>query len=265
MFHICCNFLPLTFTSCSNQLLLCRSHLYLFFLNLAHTQVSGCCGNDICEAGESTITCPGDCNFDCGAECKTLTTTFADNNGSYGNFFKIQALQDLFVTGFTINSSSSGTGTVKVYAKDGDYVGFEGNQAAWTLIYEKSVSSPGANTDLGKLDLALLVPANSFKSFHVWNSLGVRYTNGSGEGNVFSQTPGEIIFYEGKGAGGEFGGTFSPRVWNGEIEYGFDNGPAPTPPPSTANPTPPPSTANQSFSPSSSPTNKPTLVVSVFL
>ena len=150
----------------------------------------------------------------------------------------------MYVTGFTINTRASGTGTAKVYAKDGDYVGFEGNQAAWTLIYEKSVTSPGANTDLGKLDLALLVPANTFKSFHVWTSLGIRYTNGSGEGNVFSQTPGEIIFYEGKGAGGEFGNTFSPRVWNGEIEYGFDNGPAPTPPPSTANPTPPPSTAN---------------------
>ena len=219
------------------------SLLYIYTQPRTQT-VSGCCGNDICEAGESPLTCPSDCNFDCGAECKSLTTTFADNNGSQGNFFKIQALQDLYVTGFTINSSASGTGTVKVYAKDGDYVGFEGNQAAWTLIYEKSVSSPGANTDLGKLDLALLVPANTFKSFHVWTSLGIRYTNGSGEGNVFSQTPGEIIFYEGKGAGGEFGGTFSPRVWNGEIEYGFDNGPAPTPPPSTANPTPNPTTAN---------------------
>ena len=159
-------------------------------------------------------------------------------------WFSRQLLQDPSITRFvhygvylTINSSASGTGTVKVYTKDGDYVGFEGNQAAWTLIYEKSVSSSGANTDLGKLDLALLVPANTFKSFHVWTSLGIRYTNGSGEGNVYSQNAGEIIFYEGKGAGGEFGRTYFPRVWNGIIEYGFDNGPAPTPPPSTANPT----------------------------
>ena len=59
----------------------------------------------------------------------------------------------------------------------------------------------GQHTPLGKLDTALFIPADTFRSHH--------------EGDIYSENPGEVIFYEGLGADDEFGNTFSPRIWNG--------------------------------------------------
>jgi hypothetical protein len=46
----------------------------------------------------------------------------------------------------------------------------------------------------------------------------IRYTNGGGEGNMFAEDA-NIKFFEGRGVSGSFGRTFTPRVWNGQIDY----------------------------------------------
>lgn len=87
---------------------------------------------------------------------------------------------------------------------------------------DNTIVGAGSSTVLPGFDIPIVVSAGTVRSFYVWTSLGIRYTNGASEGTMFVENPSEIIFYEGKGSGGEFGGTFSPRVWNGVIEYGLE-------------------------------------------
>ena len=184
-----------------------------------------CSGEEIEDSCTLDMGC-GANSYDCDVDCKGLESTFENNNRSFGNFFTIKALQDIFITSFTIHTVDSGTGTVKVYEKEGSYSGSESNADAWNLIMnDPNVNGQGTGqqTPLGKLDTALFIPADTFRSFHIYSSLRVQYTNGGTEGDIYSENPGEVIFYEGLGADDEFGNTFSPRIWNGIIEYGLDN------------------------------------------
>ena len=185
----------------------------------------GCCGNGVCDADETFATCPADgCTYDCGADCRTLRTTFVSNNGSFGNIFKVEAVQDIVVTGFTIHTTNPGSGTVKIWDGMGDYADFAGDPGAWSLIMNEGFTGAGPDQETSLVDLAvpILIPAGTFRSFFVYSSLGVRYTNGSGEGNVYASNAGEIIFYEGKGSGGELGARMiGPRCRTGSSSTGW--------------------------------------------
>ena len=186
-----------------------------------------CSGEEILDGCTSDMGCSAS-SYDCADNCQGLTSTFDSNNRQYGNYFKIQAKQDIYITGFTIHTVDSGTGTVTMYEKEGDYEGFEGDSGAWNMIInDPNVNGlgEGQQTPLDKLDVALFIPAGTFRSFHVGSSLRLEYTNGSSEGNIYAQND-DIIFFEGLGVNREFGSgdnVFSPRVWNGIIEYGLDN------------------------------------------
>lgn len=180
-----------------------------------------------------------------------LSTTFANGNGSIGNFFKVSAAgTDLDITRFSVHTSNTGFQTVKVWTREGDdYASFTTNSAAWTEIFNQQVNGLGRSqvTQLPKFNQKINVQAGTYRCFYVTVSGGIRYTNGSGEGNVYANNAGELTFYEGKGSGGQFSSsTWSPRVWNGIIEYEMaTSGPVlpPTPLPTNA-----PSTANVSYS-----------------
>ena len=73
-------------------------------------------------------------------------------------------------------------------------------------------------TVLPPLNVSVPVSAGCEHSFYVYSSLGVRYTNGASEGSVYASNE-DIVFHEGKGVAGPFSYWFSPRVWNGIIEY----------------------------------------------
>ena len=186
-----------------------------------------CSGEEILDGCTSDMGCAAS-SYDCAANCQGLTSTFDSNNRQYGNYFKIKATQDVYITGFTIHTVDSGTGTVKIYEKEGDYEGFVGDSGAWNLIMNDSNvngQGVGRQTSLDKLDVALFIPAGTFRSFHIGSSLRLEYTNGSSEGRIYAQND-DIIFYEGLGVNREFGSgdnVFSPRVWNGILEYGLDN------------------------------------------
>ena len=167
---------------------------------------------------------PSTTPYDCGADCRTLLTTFDANTSGKGNIFKVQAVQDIVITGFTIHTTNAGSGTVKIWDRTGDYVGSEGDPEAWNLIMNEGFTGAGfgQQTPLADLGVPILILAGTFRSFYVYSSLGVQYTNGSVEGSIYSTNAGEIIFYEGKGTAGEIGAvTYAPRVWNGIIQYGL--------------------------------------------
>jgi|GEM_PF-1920850 len=152
--------------------------------------------------------------------CDSLNTTYTGGNGSDGNMFSIEARQDIIIESFEGNISSSGT--FKIYYRMGTYAGFEGNAAAWTLIDSASVTSNGAGVPTQiPIPVDMQIDSGDVVSFYITgNGDGgsVDYTDGTLEGDTFSINN-DIIFYEGIGLQYPFGTSFSPRIWNGTINY----------------------------------------------
>jgi len=160
-------------------------------------------------------------------DCKSIETTFTDDNGSNANIFEIQARDnDIEIYGLTIHASTTTDNNpqtvVKVWERSGDYTGFTSSSNGWNLVQDINVNGQGTGipTVLSDFDTPIIIPAGSTKSFNVFVEKGIRYTNGlNEEGSVYTQNE-DIIIYEGIGQNAEFGGrTFSPRVWNGIVRY----------------------------------------------
>ena len=218
--------------------------------------MSGCCGDGVCDASlsESFLSC----NTDCLGLSSNYNGGYSSWEGSplVGNVFKVSAIgKDIAVKGFIINTATSGSGTVRIYEKSGDYVSDRYNSAAWNLIMPTTSvngQGPGQPTQVPNLDTPLLVSAGTYKSFFIWCSLGTDSSfEGTALGDTFTQNE-DMSIDAGYAFTDEFTGTFvSPLVFNGVIEYDLvDSG--------TPNPTQSPS-VSPSRSPSKSPeTSQPT-------
>ena len=160
----------------------------------------------------------------------SLTSTFAGGNEQDGNMFDVVPLSNITVQDFDINLQT-GTNSIEVYYKVGTYAGFETNGAAWTLLGSVSglvSAGTGTPTNLG-LNLSLSLTAGQTYAFYVTTTGGgapyLDYTNGTTVGALYSAN-GDLQIYEGVGKAYPFGGTFSPRVWNGAIRYSAGSTPA---------------------------------------
>jgi hypothetical protein len=157
----------------------------------------------------------------------TLNTGFAGGNRSFGNFFDLNAITDVTVQSFDINSEN-GAGVnmeLEIYAKSGTWVGNETNAAAWTLLTTTTVTTNATNTATPlNLTLNYVMGAGETHAFYIRPTDptgvgGLEYTNGTGVGNVWASDA-NIEFLEG-GAKESFtgGSLFQPRVFNGNIHY----------------------------------------------
>lgn len=154
--------------------------------------------------------------------CKSLTTTFAAGNGNDGAMFSIEAKsRDLLIENIL---PVAGSGNYSVYYKDGPYTGFETTPAAWNFIDSASLVSPGSLLPApGFSNLNVVVPANQRTSFYVTghgDSGGLEYSDGILLDSLFA-SDNNIRFFEGTGVSYPFAGNFSPRVFNGIINYCF--------------------------------------------
>jgi len=150
-----------------------------------------------------------------------LTTTFAGGNGQNGAMFDIVGVTPVVITGFDVNLT--GTATIEVYTVTAGttYVGNEANPGAWTLLgTAPNVVGAGAGVPTTvPIILNVSVNPSQTRGFYVTTTAGtLAYTNGTLVGSVFAQNS-NIQFLEGIGNVYPFGGTFSPRVWNGRIHY----------------------------------------------
>jgi hypothetical protein len=152
--------------------------------------------------------------------CDTLSTTFVGGNGNDGSIFTLKAKQDIIIQ--NLEGNINGSGTMKIYFHIGPYAGFENNPLAWTLIDSAFTTSAGANVPtLIPIPLNMEVDSGQLVSFYVTGNLSgadVNYTDGTSEGAIFSSNA-DLEIYEGQGMSYPFGGNFTPRIWNGRVNY----------------------------------------------
>jgi hypothetical protein len=161
---------------------------------------------------------------------RRIQTTFANKNGSYGSMFDIVAKEDLIVHNVWVHTyhKMGDLVDVEVYmlkAADTSFVGNEQDAQKWKKIGGAIVEGQGTGS-------ATRLPPGSITPIHVDKGQrqalyvtivggGMRYSNGASGTNllVYSENS-DIQVYEGAGVGAaRFGGTFTPRVFNGVLEY----------------------------------------------
>ncbi|MCA9472210.1 MAG: PEP-CTERM sorting domain-containing protein [Nitrospirales bacterium] len=160
------------------------------------------------------------------AQAASITTTFANNNSFDGNMFDLTTFNNaLTVNSLAINLAAGTASEIRVYTRNGTYTGFESNAAAWTLVSQSfNILSAGTDnpTFVDVMDFSLL--ANSVTGIYITTTGQdngnpfMLYTNGS---NTFANADLQLNLGVGKEA--LFGRTFSPRTWNGTINYTVQN------------------------------------------
>ena len=145
------------------------------------------------------------------SSCTTtsLTTTFAGTSGctaqygSCGNFFKIDAIQWISITQFTIKPRLTGSQTIEIWARSGDYNGYTGSTTGWSRIYSAAVNVISTTSSQSlPLSTPRVVGAGTSHSFHIRSTSGVKMTSGGSTTTPFSQNC-ALKIYGGKG--GRFG------------------------------------------------------------
>ncbi|MBL4655690.1 MAG: T9SS type A sorting domain-containing protein [Bacteroidia bacterium] len=154
--------------------------------------------------------------------CDTLSTTFVGGNGHNGNMFDITAIDAITITQFEGNLDGV-SGIIKIYYKAGTYQGSETNPLAWTFIDSVSVTSNGIGVPtVIPLAVNVAIPAGQTYAFYITGNntggLDLDYTNGTLEGAVYTSNA-NLEIKEGLGVAYPFGSNFSPRIWNGIVQY----------------------------------------------
>lgn len=163
---------------------------------------------------------------------RELETTKRGGNGSWGNLFNIEALKDAFIDTFYVHDGATNEQvSYEVWMKnDASGYNLSGESSEWTKVCDSTFVSSGrgqlSQIPVADCDTIEMEKGNTYgfyvtKTGSIGRALGIRYTNGSREGNVFTENA-DMKIYEGRGVGGSFFGghsTFSPRVWNGIVRY----------------------------------------------
>jgi len=162
---------------------------------------------------------------------KSITTTWESNNGQAGNMFNIQPWKTIMITSFDLHCEKTELVHLKIYMKEGTYIGFEASPASWgDPICETDVIGQGSGNPTPVPDGCFdPITADAFKeySFYITLTTGdLRYTkiNNDDEGDVFVENS-DLTVFRGIGVRYEFGGikgaggVYRPRLWNGDIKY----------------------------------------------
>jgi hypothetical protein len=165
------------------------------------------------------------------ASAQSLSTLFVSNNGgSVGGvvYFDVNITTPVIVNSLATNTATPGPLGATVYVKSGTYVGSEQNQGAWTLV------STGSGTGAGQDQPSLITLTTPFQlNGGVYGvaivgaapglpSFAHRYTNGTGANQFFSNA--DLSITLGAAQNAPFtGAPFTPRIWNGTINYTLAN------------------------------------------
>lgn len=170
------------------------------------------------------------------ASALSITTLFNSNNsGSPGGavYFDVNITNPsgLVFTSVLTNVGETVPGDLQLYATTlgGTSVGNQTNIGAWTLLASGTGTGLGTNqpTLFDITDFAL-APGQYGFALVLSGSLGHNYTTGDGS-NQFYSNP-DLSLTLGSASNVPFtGSAFSPRVWNGTLEYEYQQVPGPLP------------------------------------
>ena len=155
---------------------------------------------------------------------ETLETTFNWNNSQKGNYFQIDVLNPGGISITNMAGNFADNGTVSVSWRAGA-IGSEPG-TGWNQVASVNISVPLGQPKpfIQSFPVVFTLSQGSY-TIHFSNTNRVKYTNGSGFGNVLAQNS-DLIIYEGYGTldispnqNGPAGYAFSPRNWNGSITY----------------------------------------------
>ena len=151
------------------------------------------CGNDRCEDGESSFSCPVDCSN------VILEAHPEGKSGAPGVMFDLTASRDVIVRSFGFYTDAIRNDVVEVYTRPGSYSGYEGDEAGWILIHSKSVDQMGRNvlTELGDFDTDVTIKEGATQAFFITSNYYLMYDKGTAEGQVLN-SDGSLSIYEGE-------------------------------------------------------------------
>lgn len=157
----------------------------------------------------------------------SLTTTFANNNGGatgWSNYFDLTIQVPVAITSLDVNINTAGAmGSIDIFISSPG-VSHVGNEAGsiWTLAASSQVvtSNPTGTPTNCPLQSPLVLPPGQVAMAINYVGFGMSYTNGTGTNQMFSNS--ELTLVAGSStasAPGVTGTLFTPRVWNGTINY----------------------------------------------
>jgi len=159
---------------------------------------------------------------------KELSTTYRGEMGSYGVMFDILAGKSAIIISSLDLHVRKNPGdrnaiiAVKVYSKEGSYIGYETQQSKWNLICSASITPADyyKRTVINENEFqAVTLDAFDTRAFYVMlDKADLRYSKGTKIGGVASYNS-DLKILEGKGVFGDFGKLYSPRIFNGFVKY----------------------------------------------
>eukprot|EP00979_Chaetoceros_neogracilis_P016025 scaffold6860_cov297-Chaetoceros_neogracile.AAC.23 len=158
---------------------------------------------------------------------ESLSTPFNRNTGSNGNMFQVNAINCVVIRAMHVNnySNSRASARFNVYKKSGPLLpGDTTDSTQWTMIGNAIDVTLLPRNEPSPLPedafTAIHMDAGTTVSLYVTRTDGGRiaYTIGIAVGNVAAENN-DIEILEGYGNASPFGTNYSPRVWNGIIEY----------------------------------------------
>jgi|GEM_PF-4733978 len=155
--------------------------------------------------------------------CDSIKTTFAAGNGLTGVMFNVVAKAQIYLTTFVVSTTGGGTDTAKVFYLPGSCIGHDASSAGWVLASNTTVKSGGtADTLIQANALPLNYNMNAGDTVGIYITytgvLSVAYTNGTNLDSIYAKKS-TIQVLQGYGKGYPFAGSFSPRVFNGIVNF----------------------------------------------
>ncbi|MFC1734362.1 right-handed parallel beta-helix repeat-containing protein, partial [candidate division KSB1 bacterium] len=155
-----------------------------------------------------------------GGSIDSITTIFAQNNGSTGNMFDITTTNTITIDSFYINGDNSAL--MEVWYRVGTYVGHTSSNTGWIKLGDYTVTTAGVDQPTHLPIGGLTIPANQTYGIYVtYVSGSINYTNGTGTNQIYTDANMTITCGHG---GSYFNLTNTPRVWNGTIFYRVGSG-----------------------------------------
>lgn len=141
------------------------------------------------------------------------TLTSGGNGCGGGAMFNLTPESNLNIDSITALATGSGS-VVKVYYREGGYVGFNQNAAAWTLHETINMSYGAGNI---KIPLSNPIELDANTTYGIYVFYNASYTNGTAANSTHSNA--DLLFEGGDGLCSEFSGVNVSRIFNGTIHY----------------------------------------------